>query len=875
MHKKYCKIEEKAVSLHPKTYFESLQERHGVLNRQDSSAEIKPIEPGQVMLPRNGLSPIILLSYCFIKNIFHLMKKVLFFSAMGIICTAVANATVADGQDSLRLEQLEEVSVSATRAGEKTPMAHTDLSRRDIEQHNIGADIPFLLSLTPSVTITSDAGNGIGYTTLRIRGTAPERINVTANGIPLNDAESAQVFWVNMGDFASSLQNIQIQRGVGTSTNGAGAFGASVNMQTENIGTEPFVGLDASAGSYKSHKETLRFGTGLMNGHWGLQGRLSNIGSDGYIDRASTSLYSYFLQAGYFGERTVVKFITYNGVEKTYHAWDYTSKYEQKTYGRTFNPCGAMDWDYSKYYDNQTDNYRQQNYQLLWNQQLSDHLYLNAGLHYTKGKGYYEQYKIEAKWADYGLWSATDGDIQSKGGSDYKPIVKGDLVRQKRMDNDFYGAIASLRYNNEDNLEAIIGGGWNRYDGDHFGRIIWQTSMPYKYYYNKANDAKWKDADGNKYFYTFSDDRVTEPDFEYYRNNAEKTDFNIYGKVNYTLFDGLSGYLDLQYRQISYRMQHPGDWFGANTDDKYIIDDTFRFFNPKFGLNYQINDNQRVYASYAIAHKEPTRNDYEANIGLKMKAEQLNDLEAGYQFLSKTFSAGANIYWMDYKDQFVLTGELNDIGEAVAINVPDSYRMGIELEAAWQPAKWFRWDANATLSRNRVKDVKVAFEDGSEASLGDQPLSFSPDFIANTVLTFQQMGFKASLMGQYIGEQYLTNSGFKKMTCWENYWEDPQSTTRESIVLDGHFTTNLDLTYQFELPAYGIRNINVGITLYNLLSTKYDTGGWAAPSYRLNNGKVEAYNASCISDGAVRDQWGVGFAPAATFHCMAHLSLLF
>ena len=760
-------------------------------------------------------------------------------------------------------------------------MAHTDLTRRDIEKHNIGADIPFLLSLTPSVTITSDAGNGIGYTTLRVRGTAPERINVTANGIPMNDAESAQVFWVNMGDFASSLQNVQIQRGVGSSTNGAGAFGASVNMQTENIGGTPYFAIDASAGSYNSHKATVRFSTGLLGGHWGLQGRLSNIGSDGYIDRASTKLYSYFLQAGYLSDRTSVKFITFNGVEQTYHAWDYTSKYEQEVYGRTFNPCGAMTWDNDKFYDNQTDNYRQQNYQLLWNQELSDNLLLNVGLHYTKGKGYYEQYKIEAKWAEYGLWTAQEGDIQTKDDLEYKPIVKGDLIRQKKMDNDFYGAIASLRYDNKDNLEATIGGGWNRYDGDHFGRVIWQSPSPFKYYYNKTFDAKWKDADGNKYFYTFDDARVSQPDFEYYRNNAEKTDMNVYGKVNYTLLEGLSAYVDLQYRQLNYRMQVPEDWFDASRRDKYVIDDTYKFFNPKFGINYQVNDQNRVYASYAIAHKEPTRNDYEANLGLKMKAERLNDLEVGYQFQSETFSAGANLYWMDYKDQFVLTGELNDIGEAVAINVPKSYRAGVELEAAWQPVDWFRWDVNTTLSRNRVKDVKVALtaqskNDPKEASLGDQPLSFSPDVIANTILTFEKKGWKASLMGQYIGKQYLTNSGFDKMTCWENYWEDATKTTQESIALDGHFTTNLDLSYQFSLPSCGIKNATLGITLYNIASTKYYTGGWAAPKYRTNaEGKVEAYNASCISDYAVRDQWGVGFAPAATFHCMGHLSVSF
>ena len=792
-------------------------------------------------------------------------KNLLMMAAM-----AVTVAVDAAPKDSLRTAELQGVQVISTRATKKTPMAFTNMTQEQIKAVNHGQDIPYLLSLTPSVTITSDAGNGIGYTTLRVRGTDPSRINITANGIPLNDGESHQVFWVNMGDFASSVQSMQIQRGVGTSTNGAGAFGATLNMLTENIGAKPYFGIDLSGGSYYSHKETVRFSTGLLKGHWGIQGRLSNIGSKGYLDRASTKLNSYLLQAGYFGDNTVVKFITWNGVEETYHAWDYTSKYEQSIYGRTFNSCGAMTWDNDKFYDNQTDNYHQQNYQLLLNQRLTDDLAFNAGLHYTRGDGYYEQYKIDAKWANYGLWTAKDGDVKEKDGIIYKPVVKGDIVRQKRLNNDFYGAVASLIYDNKKDLEASFGGGWNKYDGDHYGRVIWQTGQPYLYYYNSSLDKKYKE--GGSTVYGTVENANAMPGFEYYRNNSKKTDFNVYGKANYTLWKGINAFIDLQYRRVRYELQDPGDWYGANPDNKYIINDVYNFFNPKFGINYDITRNHKVYASYAIAHKEPTRDNYQDNQGLPLRSERLNDLEVGYKFQSRKFSAGANFYWMNYKDQFVLTGELNDIGQAVAINIPKSYRIGVELEAAWQPVEWFRWDVNATFSRNRVKDAVVTLDDGeTNVNVGDTPLSFSPDRIFNNILTFSYRGFKASVQSQALSKQYLTNSGFDTMTCWDESGNE----TQEVITLGAHFNTNLDLSYNFKLKDWGIKDATVGVTMYNIFSAKFDNNGWAAPSYKMENGKVIAYNGSYATDGAIRDQWAAGFAPSAPFNMMAYLSVNF
>lgn len=754
------------------------------------------------------------------------MRRFLMLSMMGVALAAQSEET-----DTLKSVELQNVQVVSTRATRKTPMAFTNMGKEQLKAVNHGQDIPYLLSLTPSVTMTSDAGNGIGYTSLRIRGTDPSRINITANGIPMNDAESAQLYWVNMGDFASSVQSMQIQRGVGTSTNGAGAFGATLNMQTENVGTEPFVGIDLSGGSYYSHKETLRFGTGLLGGHWGIQGRLSNIGSKGYLDRASTKLNSYFLQAGWFGDNTMVKFITFNGVEETYHAWNYTSKYEQALYGRTYNSCGEYydEEGNTRYYDNQTDNYHQQNYQLIWNQRLCDVLNLNAALHYTRGDGYYEEYKRKRTLFEYDL------DPQ-------ETWATSDLVRQKKMLNDFYGVVASLNYNNRQNLQATFGGGWNKYDGDHFGYVTWVKSP------------------------------VTAllPNHKYYDDNTKKTDFNVYGKVTYDFLPGMNAFVDLQYRHVGIKMVGPTDEINWDTNKRIVYDmkESYDFFNPKFGMNYDITSNHKVYASYAIAHKEPTRNNFQNSLNAELdqpKAERLNDLEVGYKYQSQLFTAGANLYWMDYKDQFVLTGEIDKIGEAITRNVPDSYRLGVELEAALKPIDWFRWDVNATWSKNRVKGITVQLMDGGVADLGNQPLAFSPNFILNNILTFNYRGAKASVQSQYVSEQYMTNTGFKSYQTHD----DNGQLVDVGMMLDGHFTTNVDLSYNFQLPKLGIKDVTVGLTLYNLFSAKFDNNGWAAPAFTQQGDKVIA------TGWGESDQYEAGFAPSAPFNMMAHLSVNF
>ena len=768
------------------------------------------------------------------------MKKVLMVALGATMCLPMMAEKLSD-VDSLKMFELQELQVRSLRATKNTPVAYTDMGKVELQSINHGQDVPYILSLTPSITTTSDAGNGIGYTSLRVRGTDPSRINITANGVPLNDPESSTVFWVNMGDFASSVQSMQIQRGVGTSTNGAGAFGATLNMLTESVGMKPFIGIDLSGGSYYSHKETLRFGTGLLKGHWGLQGRLSNIGSKGYLDRASTKLNSYLIQGGYFGDNTVVKFITWNGIEETYHAWNYTSKYEQQLYGRTYNSCGEY-YDENgnrRYYKDQTDNYHQQNYQLHWNQSWSPYWDSHVALHYTKGKGYYQQYQAGASWKQFGLSVSDD--------------VFNDLADQQKMDNDFYGVVASLTYDNKRGLQTVLGTGWNHYKGSQFGHIVWAKP-------GVATVAPSADS--------FS------PDFEYYRNNSRKTDFNIYGKVNYALLRNLNAYVDLQYRHVHYKLQDPTVMYGVNLDGSYIINNNYNFFNPKFGLNYDITRNHRVYVSYGIGNKEPVRNNFMQQVAnpdredAKAKSERLGDLEFGYKYQSEVFSAGANLYWMHYKDQLVLTGELNAIGEALTKNLSKSYRIGIELEAAWHPIEWFTWNANATISRNRVKDMKVTLNDYvTEVNLGTQPLAFSPDFIMNHILTFKYQGFRASVQCQYVGNQYLTNTGFKEMQCMD----EDGNITYETLQLKKHFTTNLDLSYTFKMQKFGMKDAMVGITMYNLFSAKFDNNGWAAPQFTQNGGG----SVIAINEYGIKDFGAAGFAPSAPFNVMVNLSANF
>lgn len=741
------------------------------------------------------------------------MKKIVWMAIAlsGVGITVHAQTSV---KDSMRVVNLQEVQVVSTRATAKTPVAFTNIGKAELKKVNFGQDIPYLLSMTPSTLTTSDAGAGIGYTTLRVRGTDGTRINITVNGIPMNDAESHNLFWVNMPDFSSSVKDMQVQRGAGTSTNGAGAFGASVNMQTEGASMKPYAEFNGSYGSFNTHKETVKVGTGLLNNHWTFDARLSNIGTDGYIDRASVDLYSFYAQGGYFADNTSVKFITFGGKEKTYHAWNYATKEEMKKYGRRFNSCGMYTDDdgHIRFYKDQTDNYLQMNYQLLLNHTFSAAWNLNAALHYTKGDGYYQEYKEDRSLKEYRLHPFM---------YDGKEVEKSDLIRQKKMDNHFGGGVFSVNYRNE-KLDASLGGALNYYDGWHFGRVIWV-----KNYIGELL-----------------------PDHEYYRNKAKKTDGNLYLKANYNLVAGLNAYADLQYRYINYKIHGDNDKYDYNTDglQKLAVNDHFNFFNPKAGLNWDIDSNNRVYASFSVAQKEPTRNNYtDGNADEYPKAEKLYDYELGYTYRNTWLSAGVNFYYMDYKDQLVLTGELNEIGEAMARNVPDSYRTGVELMLGVKPCRWFQWDINGTLSKNRVKNfTEKLYEDEwknpIEVEHGNTPIAFSPDFILNNRFSFSHKGFEAALQSQYVSKQYMSNAKQAEQT------------------LDAYFVSNLNLAYTFQLRH--VKSVTVGFTIYNLFNEKYENNGYAGSGYTLKDGKPERYNYA-------------GYAAQAGTNVMGNISIRF
>lgn len=747
------------------------------------------------------------------------MKRV---AMMMHLCIGAASVVYGQQQsavsDSLWNVNLQEVEVISTRATRTTPVAFTNIGKEELQKQNLGQDLPYLLSMTPSAISTSDAGAGIGYTSIRVRGTDGTRINVTANGIPINDAESHTVFWVNLPDFASSVKDMQVQRGAGTSTNGAGAFGASINMQTGELVAEPSMAFNGSYGSFNTHKETLKLGTGLINDHWSFDARLSNIATDGYIDRASVGLNSYYLQGAYYGDHTSIKLISFAGKERTYHAWNYASKVEMEQYGRRYNSCGYIYTDENgqmHFYDDQIDNYVQKNYQLLFNHQFSSAWNLNLGLHYTKGDGYYQEYKDGRSLVEYGLNPfVLDGE----------EVAWSDLVRKKAMDNGFGGGIFSLSYKNE-HLNAALGGGFNRYEGDHFGQVLWVKNYI----------------------------GMLEPEHEYYRNKGTKNDGNIYLKADYQLTDGLNMYADMQYRHIKYQIEGMNDKWNSVTNDglqRLNIDETFHFFNPKVGLNWQIDRNNRLFGSFSVAHKEPTRNNYtDGKFYEHPKQERLLDYELGYTYANSWLNLGANLYYMDYKDQLVLTGELNEIGEPLAANMPDSYRMGVELMAGVRTDFGLSWDINATWSRNRIQNFTETLYENEDASgakweihHGDTPIAFSPDFVLNNRLSYQVKKFEVSLQSQYVSKQYMSNAH------------------QEDHVLDAYFVSNLNLAYSFKLPF--VKSATIGLTIYNLFNEEYENNGYAGSGFYVDNGERVRYNYA-------------GYAAQAGTNVLGHLSLNF
>ncbi len=704
----------------------------------------------------------------------------------------------------------DEVIISALRAGENTPATYQTVTGRRIERENTGKDLPFLLALTPSVVVTSDAGAGVGYTSLRIRGVDLRGINVTLNGVPVNDPESQSVYFVDLPDLASSVDNIQIQRGVGTSVNGAAAFGASINIKTDLFNPQPYATLSSSAGSFNTFKNTLNFGTGLLNKHWLVNGRASLIHSDGFIDRAFSNLRSVYLSAGYYGKKDIVKLIGMSGHEKTYQAWYGVPKDSLKT-NRTYNPAGEMydnEGNFLGYYKNQTDNYTQNYYQLHYAHGFSKGLNLAAALFLTRGFGYYESYKNHQKFSKYGM---NDTVI----GSD--TVNRTNLIRQKWLDNYFYGFNLSLNYRSQ-RMKWVAGGGWNRYNGDHFGKVIW------------AQVARLGDHGRNWYF-----------------NTGIKKEYTLFGKVNYKLNKGLNLMLDLQYRGIDYSIT------GTHDDLRDLTQEhTFGFFNPKAGLFYEINNRNRAYFSFSVAHREPNRSVYrDADPGQVVKPERLYDYELGYHFGSEFLVLNANLYYMKYKDQLVLTGKINNVGTPVMTNVPDSYRAGVEIAGTWHISRSFVWEMNAALSRNKIFNFTEYVDNWDywddpdhqpyqyQKELGTTDISFSPPVVASSVFTWKGIkNLNVGWVSKYVGRQYIDNTSNLERSL-HPYW-----------------VNNLNVTYAL-FPSF-VKEMDFTLQLNNLAGVQYETNAWV---YRYYYGGTE-YEMN-------------GYFPQAGFNFNAGIRLLF
>lgn len=654
---------------------------------------------------------------------------------------------------------LDEVLVSAVRVKADAPVTHSNISKKEIEKRNLGQDIPVLLNYLPSVTSSSDAGAGVGYTYIRVRGSDASRVNVTINGIPYNDAESQGTFWVNMGDFASSTQSLQLQRGVGTSTNGSGAFGASLNILTDAVSDEAEGEISNAFGSYGTRKHTVKFTTGKLKNGFELAGRLSNIYSDGYVDRAFTDLKSYFLQGSYTDENTLIKALVFGGKEKTYQAW-YGLDASQLEEDRRQNPYT---------YDNETDNYWQDHYQLHWNQRINQNWSTNLGLNYTKGKGYFEQFKEGSAISKYnGIVDAT--------GTDWYGNPATDLIVRRWLDNDFYVGNLNITYK-KDNLEIITGGSYSNYTGDHFGEVIWALDF--------ADDANIRDR--------------------YYFSDATKNDFSIFSKATFNVFQNLKAYVDIQGRFVSYKTD------GLTSDrDPLNVDTTFDFFNPKVGLTFTINNENSIYASYARANREPNRDDFQN--GTNVKHESLNDFELGWRLNNDVVQLNTNLYYMSYDNQLIQTGGLNDVGEYLRENVKDSYRLGLEIDANINISNKFSINQNITVSNNKIKNF-ILDRDGIQTNIGTTNIAFSPNIITGNALIYKPIkNLQLSLLSKFVGEQYLSN------------------TNTEASKLDSYFVSDFNFSYELETKKVFKSIVFTGL-VNNLFNKKYVDRGYTYLNY--------------------------------------------
>jgi iron complex outermembrane receptor protein len=658
----------------------------------------------------------------------------------------------------------DEVIVYATRATSETPTTFTNVDQSAIKKQNFGQDLPFLLNWTPSLVTTSDAGAGVGYTGIRIRGSDATRVNVTINGIPYNDSESQGTFWVNISDIASSAQSVQIQRGVGTSTNGASAFGASVNLQTTSLSPTPYAEVSATAGSFNTQRYVVKGGTGLFNNHWSFDGRVSKTRSDGYIKRAYSDLGSYFFSGGYFGKSTIVKAVVFGGQEETYQAWNGVDAETIRT-DRRFNWAGAIfneDGSIS-YYDREIDHYRQDHYQLHVSQRLASAWTASVSFHYTDGRGYYEQYKQAQDFTEIGL-----DDIVLKDTT----LTSGDFIVRRWLDNKFYGTTFSLNYDTDD-LTLTFGGAYNQYaNARHFGEIIWAQY---------ASNSSARD--------------------NYYDGQSRKNDFNFYAKANYSITPSFKAFLDLQVRAVEYNTQ------GIDDDlEAYKVNDEFLFFNPKAGVSYALAKNNILYASYAIAHREPNRTDYMDGED-KPHPEKLDNIEIGWRKASNKFNIDANYYLMYYTNQLVLTGGINNVGSPIRDNIGESYRTGIEVSGSYKFSEAWLVNVNATVSRNRNKDF-VLFDDEGNTSEASSTIILSPDVIAGSQISWSGIkNFQATLLSKYVGKQYLDN------------------TENESLKLDPYYIQ--DLRFSYSIPVKGMTGIEASLLLNNIFDKQYSSNGYA------------------------------------------------
>lgn len=676
----------------------------------------------------------------------QLLKKSL---TLSVFCfLPIALSAQEKPKDSVK--QIEEVLVSGVRAKEKNPITFTNVSKAQIAPRNLGQDIPILLNYLPSVVTTTDAGAGIGYTYMRVRGSDGSRINVTLNGVPFNDSESQGTYFVNLPDFASSLESIQLQRGVGTSTSGAGAFGASLNLQTKASQQNGYADISNSIGSFGTRKHTLAFGTGLHN-NFEMNARVSKIESDGYIDRASSNLFGYYFDANYITKNTIIKAIAFGGKEKTYQSWNGLEDEEKLRNDRTYNSVGQYTDAFGniQFYGNETDNYWQNHFQLHWNQKLASRWQSNVALHYTLGKGYFEQYKEDESFADYFL-------------PDFGTNSTTDLVRKRWLDNDFFGTTFSLNYKTN-TTDVIIGGAANKYQGKHYGEVVWT-----QFYIPNTN--------------------------KYYDNFGNKNDVNFYTKASQQV-GKLNVFADLQYRMVFYQ---------ANSIKFNDVNDTFRFFNPKAGITYTLNSASSIYGYFGIANKEPRRDDYENG---SIKPERLQDFELGYKFRTNKAFVNINAFYMKYKDQLVATGALNDVGSPIFENSGKSYRLGLEIESSIKVTEKVMVQPNITVSTNKNEDFYFQ-RDGVLTNLGNTTIAYSPNIVIGNNLSYSPIkALQISFLTKFVGEQYMGNIDAEKS------------------ILPDYTTSDLNINYEWKINK-GIKSIVFSGLINNIFDRVYESNGY-------------------------------------------------